>query len=464
MPYIDYFLTTSPKEPKLTKEILSVTLDITDIAPLLMLYGKDKRKWNKQHLKTLSLILCNVVKYHHQDGGVFLYSRQNRKKIPTSFNQNDIGFSSLFWVLDELHKADLIDDIHAEPRQRGITSQFTIKPRLLKLASDLGFTRKSTELIDDKHVRLRDKDGKERLEFEGNAYTEYLEELMTRYCKHLNKQSIMLKNSDVSNEGIIEYGDKLKGEHIHLYRSFRKYTDDKELLPEINNLNSSITNPNFNFYGRSGSYWMDSHNALKEDRKTILINGKRTATADFPCSHINLCYRHETGDWLQRETYKELKEQGRELEDAYMVSPTVHRSVIKLLVMMMFNIKSKSAVSRKFNEALDEDTNADIKYERMNTNYSNVQLIDLVLMKHIKIKDYFLKGKLAGGIIQFEEANLMFNIADQFIREHKITTLTVHDELIVEEKHQPMVKEFMYSSGYSEICSKYSLMYKIKHM
>ena len=96
MPYIDYFLTTSPKEPELTKEILSVTLDITDIAPLLMLYGKDKRKWNKQHLKTLSLILCNVVKYHHQDGGVFLYSRQNRKKIPTSFNPNDIGFSSLF--------------------------------------------------------------------------------------------------------------------------------------------------------------------------------------------------------------------------------------------------------------------------------------------------------------------------------------------------------------------------------
>ena len=147
-----------------------------------------------------------------------------------------------------------------------------------------------------------------------------------------------------------------------------------------------------------------------------------------------------------------------------MVSPTVHRSVIKLLVMMMFNIKSKSAVSRKFNEALNEDQNIDIKYERMSINYSNLQLIDLVLMKHNKIKEYFLKGKLAGGIIQFEEANLMFNIADQFIREHEITTLTVHDELIVQEKHQPMVKEFMYSSGYNDICSQYSLMHKIKHM
>ena len=130
----------------------------------------------------------------------------------------------------------------------------------------------------------------------------------------------------------------------------------------------------------------------------------------------------------------------------------------------MFNIKSKSAVSRKFNEELEKEKNVDIKLKRMETDYENKQLIDLVLLKHQPIKDYFLKGKLAGGIIQFEEANLMFNIADQFIREHKITTLTVHDELIVEKEHHAMVKEFMYSSGYNEICSKYSLMHKIKHM
>ena len=112
MPYIDYFLTPSLKQPELTKEILATTLNISKVAPKLILYGKDKRKWNKQHLKTLTLILCNVVKYHHQDGGVFLYSRQNRKKEPKLFNPNDIGYSSLFWVLDELHKAKLIEDIN----------------------------------------------------------------------------------------------------------------------------------------------------------------------------------------------------------------------------------------------------------------------------------------------------------------------------------------------------------------
>ena len=80
------------------------------------------------------------------------------------------------------------------------------------------------------------------------------------------------------------------------------------------------------------------------------------------------------------------------------------------------------------------------------------------------IKDYFYKGKIAGQIIQWEEANLVFNCAKQFMDEHGVTALTVHDEFIVEEKHYPMVKEFMYSSGYNKICSKYSLMNRIKHM
>ena len=96
--------------------------------------------------------------------------------------------------------------------------------------------------------------------------------------------------------------------------------------------------------------------------------------------------------------------------------------------------------------------------------FSNMQLMEMIENKHAKIKDYFYKGKIAGQIIQWEEANLVFNIANQFINEHGITTLTVHDELIIEEKHYPMVKEFMYSSGYSEVCAKYSLMNRIKHM
>ena len=102
------------------------------------------------------------------------------------------------------------------------------------------------------------------------------------------------------------------------------------------------------------------------------------------------------------------------------------------------------------------------------TNYKEAigvqTVMEMIENKHAKIKDYFYKGVIAGQIIQWEEANLVINCAEEFCRVHNITTLTVHDEFIVEEKHQPMIKDFMYSSGYSPICSKYSLMDRIKHM
>ena len=98
---------------------------------------------------------------------------------------------------------------------------------------------------------------------------------------------------------------------------------------------------------------------------------------------------------------------------------------------------------------------------------SNQQILDQKVnleKKHQPIKDYFYKGKLAGQIIQWEEANLIFNLAWEFCSVHDTPCLTVHDELIAEKKHIPMIREFMYSSGYSEICSKYSLMNRIKGM
>ena len=63
--------------------------------------------------------------------------------------------------------------------------------------------------------------------YKPNAYTKYVEELMKDYCEHLNNQSIMLKTSDETNEGIIEYGTKLGGQRIHLYRNYKTWTDMK---------------------------------------------------------------------------------------------------------------------------------------------------------------------------------------------------------------------------------------------
>ena len=66
----------------------------------------------------------------------------------------------------------------------------------------------------------------------------------------------------------------------------------------------------------------------------------------------------------------------------------------------------------------DEKKNATKQQQQFQQrhNFSNVQLMEMIENKHAKIKDYFYKGKIAGQIIQWEEANLVFNIANQFIR------------------------------------------------
>ena len=72
MPYIDYQLGT---DISITKEDISTGFP-RELSPKLEL-GKDNRTWNKEQLKALTLILCNLVTKSDEDEGIFFYSRDN---------------------------------------------------------------------------------------------------------------------------------------------------------------------------------------------------------------------------------------------------------------------------------------------------------------------------------------------------------------------------------------------------
>ena len=488
MPTIDYFLST---HIQLTKEDISNGYP-RELTPTLEL-GNDKRTWNKDQLKALTLILCNLVTHHNEDDGIWIYSR-GKEQVAKQFNPNEVKYSSLFAVIDKLQDAGILGGVKAEKRYLGFqgrrTSDFIVTQQALEFAYALGINRKTVKFLDGYHVRLRN-NRKQLLEYEQNPYTKHTEMLMSQYNHYLNQQSIMLKTDDEEGEGILEFGTKLKGQKIHLYRNYKNWSEIDSVAKDFESLRPFIklSNPDFAFGGRSGGYWQ---NIWKHDRPTVLINGNETGTADFPCSHINLCYKHETKDWYQLEPHSELLEQGRQDEDAYIVHPKLHRDIAKMLVQMMFNIKGRNAVSRTFNDwiyrrntkqvpikpkpksllakthhtVLAEEGIASKELSALykKSGVQALELMNAIEEKHQPIKDYFYKGKLAGQIIQWEEANLIFNLAWEFCSVHDIPTLTVHDELIAEKKHIPMIREFMYSSGYSEICSKYSLMNRIKGM
>ena len=486
MPYLNYFLTT---DVELSKEDIANGYP-RELTPKLDL-GSDNRQWNKKQLEALTLILCNLVKHHKEDEGIFLYSRMKGRNIALQFNPNNIGHSSILWVIDKLIDAKVLSGVRSVKRTEGFNpkrmSEFHATQTALNFAYALGINTSTIKVLDKFHLRLRDfKNTDHLLEFKHNEYTQHTEILMARYCHYLNQQSIMLKLDDAKEEGIVEYGTKLGGEKIHLHRNYKNWSDNPETVKDFVRFNNPLKD--FAFGGRSGGYWQG---VWKEDRPTILINGNKTDKADFPASHLNLLYKHKTNSWYQKETYKELLAEGRADEDAYTLAPNIDRDLIKMLVQFSLNCKGRNSVSREFNlwalrkktklvavkpkpnsllaqhkkKVLDEDNVASkaLSARYIKLGYKPLELMDMLEKKHEPIKDFFYKGKLAGQVIQWVEANLIFHIATEFMNQD-IPVLTVHDELIAEEKHIPMIKDFMYSSGYCEICSKYSLMDEIEKL
>ena len=466
MPTLDYFLTTNIE---LTKDMISDGLP-RELTPTLDL-GKDNRTWNQKQLAALKLILCNIVDNPHKDVGIWLYSRDKTKNIPYRFNPNEVKYSSLIAVIDKLQDAKILGGKKAPPRKKGeprpnLRSEFHVTQQILDFAYSLGINKKTIISQSSFYVRLRDRLTDENLEFDYDEYTTHIELLMSEYNNYLNEHNILIPYTTAKGEHeIAEFGKG--GQRIHLYRNFRNYTDYPEFQKDIDNFFIEMDNYNFQFGGRSGAYWQSTP-FTRDDRKEIAIDGKKVLKADFPCCHINLCYLSDGLGWYQQATYKDLKLEGREEEDAYYIH-NVPRDIVKQMVLMMFNVKGRPAVSRVFNRWLkgtDPDRKATPEQVRAweFCGMERLELVDAILKKHYKIKHYFLKGKLAGQIIQFEEANMIHHLAMSFIKQFDFPVITVYDELIVWQEEQPMVQDFMFSTRFCSVCRKHSLMNQIKNL
>ena len=474
MPNIDYFLYT---EVPITKATLIAASERIP-KPHLELH-KDSRTWNKNQLAAMALLLCNLVWHQKKDGGEFYYSRK-RESVNRQFNPVAVNIHSLLSCIDSLAVAGFIKHIKARPRAKGKprdgrTSEFQVTPKVLTLCSNLGLTRETIQEHKRFHVRLRPEGRPDLVPYEHDEYSDHIEMLMTSYCDRLNKHRISVPSNDATEKNIIyvEYGRD--AEPIHLYRNYREYT--KKMEDEIANTYPFIdTNWNFAFAGRSGGYW---HGTKRELRPFIKIDGKPTEKVDMPCCHINLCYRNEskTGEWYQRKRHSELRAEGRGMEDAYYV-PNVERDVVKQMVLIMFNVKDRSKASFSFNrwrnqEYEDDSRNASDEEVQMyrdsleatglTEDEFNRWLIQQILKKHHSIKGYFLKGKLAGQIVQAVEANLIHHLAAYFQEAHGFACLTVYDEFIVPSEWGEMVRDHMFSTVGCEICKQHSILNMVKN-
>ena len=456
MPTIDYFLTV-PVE--LTKKDLEYKSKVPLLVPDLDL-GKDNRTWNKKQLEALKLLLCNCVKHGHRDDGVFFYSRDKNFKVPVQFNPNRISNTSLITVIEALTKSKLLESFKAPARIKGVpkqnlTSTFTCTPQIIFFAESLGITKESMQEEGVRyHVRLRTlKPNDDLLEYKPTTFTAHIEQISQWYNHQLNELDIMVgeqwSEADARHGAFKHFGEKIGGERIHLYRNYRQWSQHKD-FKLIEDTLFLEDNPDFLFGGRTGGYWQSTS---KEDRPTLHINGNKTVYIDIPCCHLNLIYLFETGNWLQTETYDELKEEGREEDDAYRILD-IDRDVVKHTVMLMLNMKASGAVTRGVNQWLAQNG--------LFTERKVADIQKMITMKHHKIADYFYKGVLAGQIYQWLEANFVNYLAYTFTKTYDVPTLTVYDAFIVEEEHEELVKEFMYTTAIPELYDRISLMPHIK--
>ena len=89
----------------------------------------------------------------------------------------------------------------------------------------------------------------------------------------------------------------------------------------------------------------------------------------------------------------------------------------------------------------------------------NSWLIQQILKKHDRIKEYLLKGKLAGQIVQAVEANIMHHLAAYFQEAYGFACLTVYDEFIVPSERIEMVREQMFDTVSCGICEQHYNVY-----
>ena len=160
----------------------------------------------------------------------------------------EVKYSSLFAVIDKLQDAGILGGYKSEKRTLGFqpnrTSDFIATQQALDFAYALGIHNKSVKVLDSFHVRLRDS-RKQLLQFKQNPYTKDTEMMMSQYNHYLNQQSIILKTDDEADEGIVEYGTKLGGQKIHLYRNYKNWSEIEAVEEDFESLRPlmKLSNP-----------------------------------------------------------------------------------------------------------------------------------------------------------------------------------------------------------------------------
>jgi len=364
--------------------------------------------------KALKSLLCNL--FIKPNSWIMV----QRKKQPLGTKKGNplgIGIESFRRVLDALLKDGFIE------QKTG--SKLENKQTVIRATEDLLIWLKSRKWTDDdidiykaQGITLRLNEGdKEYVEFDDTKFSSWLDSELKQYNNLLNNSNICVPNKD----GIL-----IQEKKITTSRGFIKHNQHPE-------------DGEFLFGGRHVGPWVSTPS---NDREMITINDESTKEVDREASHINAMYEVVTGKPYQGGDPYELFIQGIE----------VPRHIVKNLSSFSQGANTargvSSRVGRQYNR---EATKKDAKQKDINKHKQWLKFIKRIpatkihralMSKHYLVKDYYLRGKQYGDMIQCWEADLVFEVVRE-LTDRGVVCLTVYDSFIVQSKHKKLVKDLI---------------------
>jgi hypothetical protein len=371
-----------------------------------------KRKETRAALKS---ILCNLF---IKPNSWILTSRKKQPRGTKKGNPLGLGIQSFIDVLDALHQQGFIE--------QNIGSKLENKQTEIKATEDLliwfeynNWSYDDIDSFNPQRITLRlNEDKKSFVDPDTDQFFTWLDSKLKDYNGLLNASVICLPNN-----GVLE---QLR--NISTHKGFIKH----EYHPDKGGLL---------FGGRHVGPWVG---LSKDDRGKITINGESTIEYDRKASHVNAMYEVATGS-----PYPD------EYGDPYEIMVNgrlVPRHIAKNLLSFSQGANSPRGVSSRVGRSYKDKANnksakqCDIdnldEWKRFTKKVSGTKIHKVLMMKHYLVKDYYLRGKQYGDMIQCLEADLVFEVVIELIKKG-IPCLTVYDSFIVQSKHEALVKDLV---------------------
>jgi len=372
-----------------------------------------------EHTRSLKVLLCNLFNYQ---GKKILVSRRKNKISTTKGNPLKIGANAFIKTLDALKRLGLIDQKKGKKTDNRTTSIKTTEDLLIWFTAN-NWSHDDIDSFNPQRITLKlNEDKKVFIDPGTDELFTWLDFELKKYNDLLNASVVCIPNK----KGMLE-----QQRNMNTYRGFIKH--------EHHPVNGELL-----FGGRLvGRSWVS---LSSEERKIITIDGESTAEVDREASHINAMYEVVTGKPYPKEC--DADEPYKLMVDERAVPRHIAKNLLSFSQCANSSRGVSARVGRHYNReaikkgARQKDIDKHQQWLSFIKKTPATKIHKALMNKHPLVKNYYLRGKQYGDMIQCWEADLVFEVVRE-LTNRGVVCLTVYDSFIVQSKYEDLVRNLI---------------------